>query len=133
MSQKTFKVDEYGIVGTSILATGDSNKSLEVGKRYLWSFSMVCEPDDRSSGSVVKGFVQRIAPQPTLHSDLANPDPMTRLEVYAKNEIWYETLATLAQRRRQTPQDARPRAKRTQLLQSQGLESAVGQSLVGSL
>ncbi|WP_293180170.1 MULTISPECIES: DUF928 domain-containing protein [unclassified Microcoleus] len=44
--------------------------------------------------TVVKGFVERIAPQPTLNSDLANPDPMTWLEVYAKNEIWYETLAT---------------------------------------
>jgi Domain of Unknown Function (DUF928) len=44
--------------------------------------------------AVVKGFVQRIARQPTLNSDLANPDPMTWLEVYAKNEIWYETLAT---------------------------------------
>jgi hypothetical protein len=35
MYQKTFKVDESGIVGISILATGDSNKLLEVGKRYV--------------------------------------------------------------------------------------------------
>lgn len=94
MYQKTFKIDESGILGISLIATGYSNKSLEVGKRYVWSFSMACEPDDRSADTVVKGFVQRIAPQPTLNSDLANPHPMTWLEVYAKNEIWYETLAT---------------------------------------
>jgi Domain of Unknown Function (DUF928) len=47
--QKIFKVDKSGIVRISILATGDSNKSVEVGKRYLWSFSMVCEPDARSA------------------------------------------------------------------------------------
>lgn len=47
--QKTFKVDESGIVGISILARRDSNKSLKVGKRYVWSFSMVYEPDERSA------------------------------------------------------------------------------------
>jgi Domain of Unknown Function (DUF928) len=132
--EKIFKVDESGIVGINIPANnGDNNKSLEVGKRYVWSFSVVCEPDDRSADSVVKGFVQRIAPQLTLKSDLANPDPMTRLDVYAKNGIWYETLATLAQMQRQTPGDARLKAKWTQLLQSQGLESVAGQPLVGPL
>jgi Domain of Unknown Function (DUF928) len=131
--EKTFKVDESGIVGISIPATGDNNKSLEVGKRYVWSFSMICEPEDRSADLVVKGFVQRIEPQPTLKSDLANPDPMTRLNVYAKNGLWYETLDTLAQMRRQTPGDARLTAKWTQLLQSQGLESVAAQPLVGPL
>ncbi|MEG4282525.1 DUF928 domain-containing protein [Microcoleus sp. A006_D1] len=131
--EKTFKVDKSGIVGINIPASGDNNKSLEVGKRYVWSFSMVCEPDDRSADSVIKGFVQRIEPQATLKSDLANPDPMTRLNVYAKNGIWYETLATLAQMRRQTPGDARLTAKWTQLLQSQGLESVAAQPLVGPL
>ncbi len=66
--KKIFKVDKSGIVGISIPVTGDSNKSWEVGKRYVWSFSMVCEPDDRSADTVVKGLVQRIAPQPTLNS-----------------------------------------------------------------
>lgn len=131
--QKTFKVEKSEIVGISILATGDSNKSLEVGKGYVWSFSMVCEPEDRSADTVVKGFVQRIALQATLNSDWANPDPMTMLEVYAKNGIWYETLATLAEMRRQTPGDARLKSKWTQLLQSKGLESVAGQRLVGPL
>jgi len=131
--EKTFKLDKSGIVGVSIPATVDNNKSLEVGKRYVWSFSMVCDPEDRSADSVVKGFVQRIEPQATLKNDLANPDPMTRLNVYAKNGIWYETLATLAQMRRQTPGDARLTAKWTQLLQSQGLESVAAQPLVAPL
>ncbi len=131
--EKTFKVDESGIVGINIPATKDNSKSLEVGKRYVWSFSMICEPDDRSADSVVKGFVQRIAPQQTLKSDLANPDPMTRLNVYAQNGIWYETLATLAQMRRQTPGDARLSAKWTQLLQSQGLDSVAAQPLLKPL
>ncbi|MGB3264228.1 MAG: DUF928 domain-containing protein [Microcoleus sp.] len=131
--EKTFKVDKSGIVGVNVPANSDNSKSLEVGKRYVWSFSMVCDPEDRSADLVVKGFVQRIEPQATLKSDLVNPDPMTRLDVYAKNGIWYETLDTLAQMRRQTPGDAKLNAKWTQLLQSQGLESVAAQPLVGPL
>ena len=127
--EKTFKLDKSGIVGVTIPATGN-NKSLEVGKRYVWSFSLVCDPEDRSGDLVVKGFVQRIEPQATLKNDLANADQMTRLNVYATNGIWYETLATLAQMRRQTPGDARLTAKWTQLLESQGLESVAAQPLL---
>lgn len=130
--EKTFKLDKSGIVGVTIPAT-DNNKSLQVGKRYVWSFSLVCDPEDRAADLVVKGFVQRIEPQGTLKSDLANPDPMTRLNVYAQNGIWYETLATLAQMRRQTPGDVKLTAKWTQLLQSQGLESVAAQPLVAPL
>ncbi|MEG5033223.1 DUF928 domain-containing protein [Microcoleus sp. AT3-D2] len=131
--EKTFKLDKSGIVGVTIPATVDNNKSLEVGKRYVWSFSLVCDPEDRAADLVVKGFVQRIEPQATLKSELANPDPMTRLNVYAQNGIWYETLATLAQMRRQTPGDVKLTAKWTQLLQSQGLESVATQPLVAPL
>ena len=130
--EKTFKLDKSGIVGVTIPAKGN-NKSLEVGKRYVWSFSLVCDPEDRSGDLVVKGFVQRIEPLATLKSDLANADQMTRLNAYAENGIWYETLATLAQMRRQTPGDARLTAKWTQLLESQGLESVAAQPLVQPL
>jgi len=131
--EKTFKADKSGIVGVNVPVSSDNNKSLEVGKRYVWSFSMICDPEDRSADLVVKGFVQRIEPQATLKSDLANSDQMTKLDVYAKNGIWYETLDTLAQMRRQTPGDAKLTAKWTQLLQSQGLESVATQPLVGPL
>jgi len=64
---------------------------------------------------------------------LANPDPMTLVSVYAKNGIWYETITTLAQLRRQTPTDSRLTAQWTKLLESQGLESIADQPLVKSL
>ena len=127
----TFKVDKPGIVEVSIPAIGDRQKSLEIGQRYQWSFSVACD-DDPSGNYFVKGTVQRIEPQQNLKNVLANPDPMARAIAYAKNGIWYETLATLAQMRRLAPDDSEPRAEWRQLLQSQGLESIADQPLVQS-
>ena len=128
----TFKVDKPGIVEVSIPAIGDSQKSLEIGQRYQWSFSVACD-DDPSGNYFVNGIVQRIEPQETLKNDLANPDPMAKAIAYAKNGIWYETLATLAQMRRLAPDDSRLRAEWTQLLQSQGLKEIANQPLVQSV
>jgi hypothetical protein len=127
----TFKVDKPGIVEVSMPAIGDRKKSLEIGQRYQWSFSVACN-DDPSGNYFVKGIVQRIEPQETLKSDLANPDPMAKVIAYAKNGIWYETLSTLAQMRRLAPDDSGLTAEWTQLLQSQGLTSVADQPLVES-
>ncbi|MEG4321889.1 MULTISPECIES: DUF928 domain-containing protein [unclassified Microcoleus] len=128
----TFKVDKPGIVEVSIPEQGSRQKSLEVNQRYQWSFSVACAPDDRSADYWVPGFVQRIEPQESLKKDLANPDPMARAIAYARNGIWYETLATLAQMRRTAPDDSRRRAQWTQFLQSQKLESVADQPLTQS-
>ena len=127
----TFKVDKPGIVEVSIPATGDRQKSLDVNKRYQWSFSVACN-DDPSGNYFVKGIVKRIEPQETLKKDLANPDPLARAIAYANNGIWYDTIATLAQMRRLAPDDSGLGAEWTQLLQSQKLESVADQPLVQS-
>lgn len=131
--ETAFKIDKPGIVGVSVPAA-DKPKSVEVGKRYVWSFSMICDQNDRSADLVVKGWMQRIQPLPNLNSDLvATPDPMAKASVYANNGIWYETVTTLAQLRSQTPTDSKLRAQWTKLLQSQGLESIADQPLVKPL
>ncbi|WP_172184709.1 DUF928 domain-containing protein [Microcoleus asticus] len=129
--ETTIKNDKAGIVGVSI-SEKDKTKNIEVGKRYVWSFALACDPLERSGDYIVKGWIQRIEPQATLKSDLANPDPRARLIAYAQNGIWYETLATLAQMRRIAPDDSRLTTEWTQLLQSQGLESIAAQPLVQS-
>ena len=129
--ETTLKNDKAGIVGVS-LSEKDQTKNIEVGKRYVWSFALACDPLERSGDYIVKGIVQRIEPQETLKSDLANPDRMAKVIAYAKNGIWYETLATLAEMRRLAPDDSRLTTEWTQLLQSQGLESIAAQPLVQS-
>lgn len=129
--ETTLKNDKAGIVGVS-LSEKDQTKNIEVGKRYVWSFALACDPLERSGDYIVKGWMQRIEPQANLKNDLANPDPMAKVIAYAKNGIWYETLATLAEMRRLAPDDSRLTTEWTQLLQSQGLESIADQPLVQS-
>ncbi|MEG4146608.1 DUF928 domain-containing protein [Microcoleus sp. Pol12B5] len=129
--ETTLKIDKPGIVGVRLSEKGNT-KNIEVGKRYVWSFALACDPLERSGDYIVKGIVQRIEPQETLKSDLANPDPMAKAIAYAKNGVWYDTLATLAEMRRLAPDDSRLTTEWTQLLQSQGLESIAAQPLVQS-
>ncbi|MEG4007449.1 DUF928 domain-containing protein [Microcoleus sp. Pol11C1] len=129
--ETTIKNDKAGIVGVS-LSEKDQTKNIEVGKRYVWSFALACDPLERSGDYIVKGWMQRIEPQANLKNDLANPDPMAKVIAYAKNGIWYETVATLAEMRRLAPDDSRLTTEWTQLLQSQGLESIAAQPLVQS-
>ncbi|MEG4350401.1 DUF928 domain-containing protein [Microcoleus sp. LAD1_D3] len=129
--ETTIKNDKAGIVGVSI-SEKDQTKNIEVGKRYVWSFALACDPLERSGDYIVKGWMQRIEPQTNLKNDLANPDPMAKVIAYAKNGIWYETVATLAEMRRLAPDDSRLTTEWTQLLQSQGLESIAAQPLVQS-
>ncbi|MEG3904223.1 MULTISPECIES: DUF928 domain-containing protein [unclassified Microcoleus] len=129
--ETTLKNDKAGIVGVN-LSEKDKTKKIEVGKRYVWSFALACDPLERSGDYIVKGWMQRIEPQANLKNDLANPDPMAKVIAYARNGIWYETLATLAEMRRLAPNDSRLTTEWTQLLQSQGLESIADQPLVQS-
>jgi hypothetical protein len=129
--ETTLKIDKAGIVGVSLPEKGKT-KNIEVGKRYVWSFALACDPVERSGDYIVKGWMERIEPQATLKSDLANPDPMARAIAYAKNGIWYETVATLAQMRRLAPDDSGLRAEWTHLLESQKLNSIADKPLVQS-
>lgn len=127
-----FKIDKPGIVAVKV-KPGNKTKSLELGKRYVWSFSMICDPLDRSADLVVKGWVQRVEKQTNIQSDLQKSDPMARLNVYAQNGIWYETLSALAELRSQTPSDSILTSEWNKLLQSQGLDSIATKPLVQSL
>jgi Domain of Unknown Function (DUF928) len=128
----TFKVEKPGIVEVRIPAVGDNKKSLEINKQYQWSFSIICDPVDRSMDNYVGSFVKRIEPGPNLQKDLANPEPMARAIALANNGIWYDTISTLAQMRRQAPEDAALTAEWEKLLKSQKLDSIATQPLVQS-
>lgn len=96
---------------------------LEIGKRYKWSLAVICDADQRSRDVVVEGWIQRTQLGTDLTEQLAVADPLQRVQLYAQNSIWYETLATLAQMRRSHPDDTSIAAEWQQLLQSVGLKN----------
>jgi Domain of Unknown Function (DUF928) len=130
------KVDKPGIIAITIPATADNKQLIEVGKRYRWGFSLACNPEQNMEGygshTAFTGYIERIEAQPSLKNELANPDPMVRAIAYAKNGIWYETVATLAEMRRKAPDDATLAAEWRNLLQSQKLGDIVDKPLVQS-
>lgn len=101
----------------------ESAPPLEMGKQYLWQFSYRCNPRIRAEDDYVAGMVKRVATNGELMSQLeAAKTPLERVELYAKNGLWYETLTTLAELRRDNPRDEEIAAEWRELMRSIGLE-----------
>jgi hypothetical protein len=96
-------------------------RAIEIGKRYQWSFVMICGEEIRPDSPGVKGQIQRIEPSQALLSQLKNVSPLERAALYGKNGIWFDTLTSLAQLRREQPGDSTLRANWEELLRSVGL------------
>jgi len=80
-------------------------KSLEVGQRYEWFFSIVCSPDSPSRNPSVSGWIERVAPSPELERQLQEMSPEQSYLVYREMGIWYEAIDQLAQNRDRYPDD----------------------------
>lgn len=74
-------------------------KSLEVGKRYNWFFSVVCDANQPAKNPTVKGWVERVAPPANLKEQLQQVPVGDRYRVYVENGDWYESLTLLAENR----------------------------------
>src|SRR4028119_1381058 len=93
-----------GVIGVSIPANTNV-PPLEVGKKYTWVFSLVCNPEDRSADKVEKGVVRRVELSADILGELENADPRRKTFIYAENGIWQDALSNLAAARRANPND----------------------------
>jgi len=93
-----------GVIGVSIPANTNV-PPLEVGKNYTWVFSLVCDPEDRSSDRIERGVVRRVELSADILSELENADQRQKTVIYAENGIWQDALGTLAAARRANPND----------------------------
>ena len=93
-----------GVIGVSIPANTNV-PPLEVGKKYTWVFSLVCDPQDRSSDLLESGIVRRVELSADILSQLENADPRQKTFIYAENGIWQDALSTLAAARRANPNE----------------------------
>lgn len=125
----TFKPSSQpGVVSLSLPA--NSMPPLQMGKEYHWSFSAICDRQDRSQDLVVEGSIQRIAPDHNLTIELEKAQPRERAALYATTGFWQDTLATLAELRRSRPTDSGAKTDWEDLLKSVGLEGIAQEPLV---
>ncbi len=116
-----------GIVSVSL---PPSAPALETGKTYNWYFSMVCDSSDFSGNLVVNGYLQRTEISSTLAKAQELTSPLERAAFYAKNGIWLEALANLAEARRKQPDDSKLAEQWKELLKSAGLETVAEKLLL---
>lgn len=125
----TLERDGEGIYQTTVNLTGTPGivsiqlpanaPELEMGKDYKWLVSMVCgsgSPED----SFVEGSVRRIQPDSTL-SQIDQAKPLDKVALYAKNGVWFDTVATLAALRQAQPNDPQVASAWENLLKDAGL------------
>jgi hypothetical protein len=116
-----------GVVGFELPSTAPA---LEVGKRYYWSFSVYCIPEQRF---FVEGWVERVALNPSLLPQLEQATQREKFALYQKADLWHEAIATLAQLRRQNPEDAKLEAEWSNLLQSIDLNAIAPEPITAML
>ena len=120
-----------GFVSFSIPQT---EAPLEIDQWYRWYFKLYCDPQKSSSPKFVQGWVQRIALDPALESQLKSAAPREDA-VYAANRIWYDALDHLANLRLTNPADTRLEDGWNELLKAKGvgLEIPDSEGMVGSV
>ncbi|HEY9650262.1 MAG TPA: DUF928 domain-containing protein [Coleofasciculaceae cyanobacterium] len=103
---------------------------LQVNQDYRWFFSVVCDAEDRSKDMTVGGLIRRVELDSVLNDQLKQTSLEQQIDLYAEAEIWHDALATLAQLRRDRPNDPVIGEKWQQLLNAVGLKNIEPESLV---
>jgi hypothetical protein len=106
-----------------------TSPELQVDKSYQWTFSLVCNPQDRADDKYVQGSIQRVN-SPDLVAKVEKTALKQRPSVYAEAGIWHEMLTTLAELRRANPNDAALTAEWKSFLESVGLKNVAQEPLV---
>jgi hypothetical protein len=124
-----------GVVGVQLPSTAPS---LEVNKTYQWFFQVYCHPlapvdETVQSDADIQSWVQRVALNPSLESQLKQATPQQRVALYTKAGIWNEAVTTLAELRRQNPNDEKLRDEWVQLLKEGDLEAIANEPIISVL
>lgn len=102
----------------SIRLPESPNYQLQEGQSYQWYLKLYCQGNQNSSADLyVNGWIQRVE---------LTPDRQRAIDAIAP-DIWYDSVATLAQRLQTTPQDPTLQQQWRNLLKSIGFENLATQ------
>ncbi len=94
---------------------------LEVHQNYDWQVRLI-DPNNSSNNIYIDGAVKRVKENPNLAERLKQATPQQRVVIYVNDRLWYETLTTLLELRRQRPNDENLAEAWHKLLTSVGLD-----------
>ncbi|MEC4892620.1 MAG: DUF928 domain-containing protein [Oscillatoria sp. PMC 1051.18] len=126
----TFKKSATPGIVTIALPAEAGLLPLEVNKLYHWSLAIV--DDLQETKGETSGWIKRVELKSPLSLQLQQASPQEQARLYAEAEIWYDSLAKLAQIYRSRPDDLALASDWQKLLTSAGLEELVQASLVRS-
>lgn len=80
---------------------------LKANQEYRWDLTLMCDANspDRSQDTFVEGAIKLVEANPALTLRLQRATPLERVGIYAREQLWYDTLATLVELRRDRPND----------------------------
>jgi hypothetical protein len=112
--------NQAGIVPVNIPASAN----IQIGKKYQWYFTLICNPDDRSEDEYLTGTLERTTLGSLLNRYVQQATPLRQAEIYARQNIWYDTIHNIASLRSENPE------LWISLLESVGLEELVNQPFI---
>lgn len=116
-----------GIIKLSLPA----NVSLKTGEAYSWRFALICNPVNFGGERFVAGVIERTELNEKESTQLAQAtEPLQQAEIYAKAQIWQETLSILAQLRSEHPHEEKVNQAWQELLKSVELDAIATEPLI---
>ena len=105
---------------------------LLLNQDYHWYLSLICDPENRAQDLVVEGIIRRIELEPVAASQLNQLKASEKVDFYLQADLWYDAIATLAQLKSVSANQAELSVKWTKLLQSVGLEQISDQPMIAA-
>lgn len=82
--------------GLNEIQLPDSVPELVVGRRYRWNISRLCSIRRNTDSTVVRGWIERVAPNPVQAQLNAKMSLEERVNAYAEAGLWYDAIAQAA-------------------------------------
>ncbi|MGL5081000.1 MAG: DUF928 domain-containing protein [Microcoleaceae cyanobacterium] len=78
--------------------------TLEPENTYVWVFSVVCNPEDRSQDQYVSGWIERVSLKSEQEATIEQAQQLSeKAALYASAGVWHEALAIVEQLRPTDP------------------------------
>jgi hypothetical protein len=103
--------------------TDANTPALALNRGYRWSVSLFYGSVDRSTGSTIEGFIERVKPDAKLTQSLKTVKPEQRPAVYAQNSVWWDMILTLDELRKQSPNNKDLEQQWKSVLEDAGLSA----------